>query len=82
MPKRTKPLAPTWAAWGERVRAARLDVGLTQIELADRVGISQYTVSRIENGTYGTTDETKLAVAGALSTTVEALFPYPEAVPA
>ncbi len=34
----------------EQIRAARLKAGLSQFELASRIGTSQSTVSRYENG--------------------------------
>ncbi|OGU23668.1 MAG: hypothetical protein A2580_13340 [Hydrogenophilales bacterium RIFOXYD1_FULL_62_11] len=35
---------------GRRIRDSRKDAGLTQAELAERVGLSRATVVRIENG--------------------------------
>jgi HTH-type transcriptional regulator / antitoxin HipB len=35
---------------GERVRRARLEKGLQQDELADRLGVTRMTVSRLERG--------------------------------
>jgi DNA-binding XRE family transcriptional regulator len=37
---------------GRRIRALRDEQGLTQIQLAERVGIDNKTVSRAENGRY------------------------------
>lgn len=70
----TKSLAEVW---GEGLRAARIRAGYTQVELAERIGQSQFTISRIENGEHRPHDDTKIALAGALDTTVEILFPYP-----
>jgi transcriptional regulator with XRE-family HTH domain len=44
MPAKTQP-AP-----GERVRARRLALGLSQTELAERAGVGQGTLSRYERG--------------------------------
>jgi len=38
------------SALGERFRLARLKAGLTQVELAERMGISQSQVGKIERG--------------------------------
>ncbi len=37
------------SAWAERIRAARLAAGLTQVRMARASGLSQATVSAIEN---------------------------------
>lgn len=38
------------AELGARIRAARIDTPLTQVELAERAGISPYTVANLERG--------------------------------
>jgi transcriptional regulator with XRE-family HTH domain len=38
------------AEFGEQIRRARLEKGLQQDELADRVGVARMTVSRLERG--------------------------------
>ena len=43
-----EPDAKKW--FGERVRRARLDIGLKQEELAEILGTSQAVVSNVENG--------------------------------
>ena len=35
---------------GERVKARRMELGITQKELGDLVGISQNSITKIENG--------------------------------
>ena len=35
---------------GERIRARRVELGMTQLQLADRVGLKQTAVSYIETG--------------------------------
>lgn len=69
----TRPLA---VVWGERLRTARTDAGMTQAQLAHRIGISQYTISRLENGEHRPHDDTKFALAEVFGITVETLFPY------
>ena len=38
------------AELGARIRAARIDTPLTQAELAERAGLSPYTVANLERG--------------------------------
>lgn len=35
---------------GERLRAARVALGMSQLELADQAGVRQATISNVENG--------------------------------
>lgn len=55
------------------LRSARLAAGIDQDGLAERSGVSQGTISRIEGGTIPTAANA-LRLARALNTTVEALF--------
>lgn len=55
---------------GERVRDAREAAGLTQRELAARMGTSQAAVARLEAGGTGATLTTLQKVATALDLTV------------
>ena len=64
--------------WGERVSAARRGNGLTQAELAVRIGCSQQTVSDIERGQVGIRDELRIRLAQTLDLPVGELFAYPE----
>jgi len=52
---------------GERIRAAREEAGLSQRELAARMGTSQAAVARLEAGGVGATLTTLHRVASALS---------------
>ena len=56
--------------YGEQIRAARGLLGWTQTELANRAGVSQMTVMRLESkdGIVGGTVETVLRVQEALET--------------
>ncbi len=56
------------------VRNRRKEVGLTQQQLADAVGVSRQTVISLESGDYAPSVYLALAVARALETTVEALW--------
>lgn len=69
----------TYASWGRRVRARRGSI--SQERLAELAGTDQSTISRIERGLVRPSDDLKWKIAGALSTTVEELFPYPAIVP-
>lgn len=56
--------------FGERVRDARESAGLSQRELAARMGTSQAAVARLEAGGTGATLTTLQKVASALDLTV------------
>ncbi len=58
------------AALGRRLRALRQDAGLTGAELAERLGISQSKVSKIENGTLTPGEEELAHWASILGATV------------
>jgi putative transcriptional regulator len=57
-----------------RVGQARRDAGLTQPELAAKVGGSRITIARIEAGRQDPSVTLALAISRELGTTVEALF--------
>lgn len=57
-----------------RVRELRVCAGLSQAELAIRAGISRTAVTAIEGGRLVPSVQAALGIAGALATTVEALF--------
>src|SRR5262245_8848439 len=42
--------APTYARFGELLREARTDAGLTQADLAERAGLSSRTIQHLESG--------------------------------
>lgn len=66
------------STWGERIRARRGRV--TQKQLAERTGLDQGTISRIEQGKASVSDETKVRIAEALDCGVGDLFGWPEEV--
>lgn len=49
------------------IRNARLRLGLTQIGLAEKLGLHQSTISRFENGTLPIDERTTLAVEALLA---------------
>ena len=55
---------------GEKIRDAREAAGLSQRELAARMGTSQAAVARLEAGGVGATSTTLKKVAAALESTV------------
>ncbi|MBA1433690.1 helix-turn-helix transcriptional regulator [Bombilactobacillus bombi] len=56
------------------VRYYRKKLGLSQLALADKIGVSRQTVNMIENDKYNPTLELCLHLAQALSTDLNALF--------
>ena len=57
-----------------RVREAREAQGLTQAELADRVGVSRKTINTVENAVFVPSTVIALKLARALEEPVELLF--------
>lgn len=60
--------------FGARIEAARKKKGMTQEELAERVGVSQAMINFIEKGKKKPSLETTLAIANEFNTTVDSLF--------
>jgi putative molybdopterin biosynthesis protein len=57
-----------------RVKQKRIQLGMTQAELAERAGISRTAVTAIEGSQLVTSVASALALAAAMGTTVETLF--------
>lgn len=66
------------AYWGGKVAARRADLGLTQTQFADVVGVTQQTISKIENGEMIPHDKLKVTIAQRTGTQVAELFAWPE----
>lgn len=66
-------------SWATRVHQRRTELGITQVQLARIAGVTQQAISRLERGEVAPRIRTMRAVAGALGTTVEALFPMSSA---
>lgn len=57
-----------------RIKERRSELGLTQAELADRVGVTRKTVNTVENGIFTPSTLLALKLAEAVGLTVEQLF--------
>lgn len=56
------------------LKARRMEQGLTQAELADKVGVTRKTVNTVENGVFTPSATLAIKLAEALSVPVEQLF--------
>ena len=59
---------------GNRLRDVRTARGLTQTELAERIGVSRKTVNTVENGIFVPSTLVALALAHELKVKVEDIF--------
>lgn len=66
--------------WGANIIRGRKFMGLSQADLARKLGLTQATVSRWESGTCAPRDKHKVEIASALRQDVTALFPLPRAL--
>ena len=57
-----------------RIKEKRGELGLTQAELAEQVGVTRKTVNTVENGVFVPSALLALKLAEALSVPVEKLF--------
>lgn len=60
------------------IRAHRDEAGLTQAELARRIGVTRQTLIAIEQGRYSPTLELAFQIAREFGVTLDAVFQYPE----
>jgi putative transcriptional regulator len=56
------------------IKQRRTDLGLTQAELAERVGVTRKTVNTVENGVFTPSALLAIKLAKALNVPVEELF--------
>ncbi len=66
---------------GQRIRATRDEVGLTQLQLADRMEVSQPVIAALEAGRGNPTVGQLAAVAEALQVGLDIEFPLLPATP-
>jgi Zn-dependent peptidase ImmA (M78 family)/transcriptional regulator with XRE-family HTH domain len=59
---------------GERIKSARINVGLSQQELGTKLGITKMAISKYENGTVTPNSTTLIALSDALDVKVEYFF--------
>lgn len=60
------------------IRARREEAGMTQADLAARIGVTRQTLIAIEQGKYSPTLEIAFQIARAFGMPLESLFQYPE----
>lgn len=60
---------------GQRLKARRKQLGLTALELANRIGVRETTIYRYESEDIRPSELAKRALAGALDVPVSDLFP-------
>jgi putative transcriptional regulator len=63
------------------IRALRETAGLTQVELAKRIGVTRQTLIAIEQGKYSPTLELAFQIARVFDVGLDDVFHYPEGAP-
>ena len=76
--KQPEVTATLGAYWGDKVKARRVSLGLTQTQFAKVVGVEQQTISKIELGEMIPHDKLKLRIAKRTGTKVAELFAWPD----
>lgn len=59
---------------GNHIKELRTDLGMTQAQLAELVGVARVSIVAIENGRYLPTIETALLISKALDVPIERIF--------
>ena len=60
------------------IRSRREEAGITQADLAGRIGVTRQTLIAIEQGKYSPTLELAFQIARAFEVGIDDLFQYPE----
>ena len=60
--------------YNEKMKSLRQELGLSQAELAKRVGVSRQTINMIENSEYNPTLELCVRICKTLGVTLNDLF--------
>ncbi|MCS3843066.1 MULTISPECIES: helix-turn-helix transcriptional regulator [unclassified Microbacterium] len=60
------------------IRSRREEAGITQADLASRIGVTRQTLIAIEQGRYSPTLELAFQIARAFEVGIDDLFQYPE----
>ncbi|WP_033105913.1 helix-turn-helix transcriptional regulator [Microbacterium profundi] len=60
------------------IRSRREEAGITQVDLAGRIGVTRQTLIAIEQGRYSPTLELAFQIARAFEVGIDDLFQYPE----
>ncbi|WP_424937173.1 MULTISPECIES: helix-turn-helix transcriptional regulator [Bacteria] len=60
------------------IRAHREEAGMTQADLARRIGVTRQTMNAIEQGKYSPTLELAFQLARVFGVALDALFQYPD----
>lgn len=61
-----------------RLKETRLRAGMTQVQLAERVGVRRETILHLENGRYNPSLKLAMDIAGVFGRSVEMLFRFEE----
>lgn len=61
--------------WGRNIARARRALGMSQVDLAQRVGVCQQALSKWEGGVHAPNDRNRVALAAALGRGPYDLFP-------
>lgn len=59
---------------GKQIQFARIELGMSQLDLIEATGLGDTTIRRIEKGTVSTKISQLGKIAQALNTTISALF--------
>lgn len=65
------------SALDNKLRKYRVDAGLTQQDLAEKVGVTRKTINTVENSVFIPSTVLSLKLAQALNTDVHSLFQLP-----